>query len=120
LPVVGSIAAGPLGEALQHAETFAEALRDLLPFEPGDFLLEVRGDSMIGDGIYEGDRVLLRPNIHVQNGEIAAVHVGDEYSATLKPVSCHLGRRTRNRCPHRSHSAQAATLTASSFATSSA
>jgi repressor LexA len=94
LPVVGSIAAGPLGEALQQADVFVEQLQDALPFEPGDFLLEVRGDSMIGDGIIEGDRVLLRPNASLYSGEIAAVHVGDEYSATLKHVHFQAGRKT--------------------------
>lgn len=92
LPVVGSIAAGPLGESLQNVHLFAEALQDVLPFESGDFLLEVKGDSMIGDGIWEGDRVLLRPNVPVSNGEIAAVHVGEEYSATLKRVFFHPGK----------------------------
>jgi repressor LexA len=94
LPIIGSIAAGPLSESLQQADTFAAALQDLLPFEAGDFLLEVKGDSMIGDGIYEGDRVLLRPNVPVQNGEIAAVQYGDEYSATLKRVRFQAGRKT--------------------------
>lgn len=93
LPLVGRIAAGPLDEALQQADTYVEGLRDALPFEPGDFLLEVRGDSMIGDGIIEGDRVLLRPNVAVHSGEIAAVHCGDEYSATLKHVHYQPGRK---------------------------
>ena len=86
LPIVGFIAAGPLSESLQNVHLFAEALQDILPFESGDFLLEVKGDSMIGDGIWEDDRVLLRPNVPVSNGEIAAVHVGEDYSATLKRV----------------------------------
>jgi repressor LexA len=58
----------------------------LLPYKNGDFLLDVSGDSMVGDGILPGDRVLLRPNVPVNNGEIAAVHVGEEYCATLKRV----------------------------------
>ena len=41
---------------------------------------------MIGDGILPGDKVLLRPNVQVQNGEIAAIHLGDQYLATLKHV----------------------------------
>ena len=44
------------------------------------------GDSMIGDGILEGDKVLLRPNVQAQNGEIAAVIVGDDHEATLKRI----------------------------------
>ena len=60
--------------------------RDLLPYRPGDFLLRVRGESMTGDGILSGDYVLLRPNVRVEQGEIAAVMVGSEYEATLKRV----------------------------------
>src|SRR4029077_294538 len=58
----------------------------LLPHRAGDFLLRVRGESMIGDGILDGDLVLLRPNVDVQPGEIAAVHTGDSYESTLKHV----------------------------------
>lgn len=82
LPVLGSIPAGPLREALAHAEDFAENAGDLLPSKPGDFLLRVRGDSMIGDGILAGDLVLLRPEVALHQGEIAAVQVGGD--ATLK------------------------------------
>lgn len=86
LPLLGCITAGPLGEALQMADVFIDTLDLLLPYKSGDFLLKVSGDSMIGDGILDGDRVLIRPNVQVGNGEIAAVHVGDEYCATLKHI----------------------------------
>lgn len=91
LRVLGSIPAGPLAEALDQCETVIED-RDLLPYKPGDFLLVVQGDSMIGDGILPGDKVLLRPDAQVRNGEIAAVHVGDDYLATLKHVHFGPGR----------------------------
>jgi len=41
---------------------------------------------MLGDGILPGDLVLLRPDIEVGQGEIAAVHARDEYEGTLKHV----------------------------------
>lgn len=85
LAVLGSIRAGPLEEAVADPEAVFEE-RDLLPYCPGDFLLRVRGDSMTGDGILPGDYVLLRPNVRVEQGEIAAAMVGDEYEATLKRV----------------------------------
>jgi len=85
LYVLGSIPAGPLREILDGCENLVED-RELLPYEVGDFLLIVEGDSMIGDGIYPGDKVLLRPNVSVKEGEIAAVHVGEEYFASLKHV----------------------------------
>lgn len=85
LPLLGSIPAGPLEEALAEADIVIEP-HALLSTKEGDFLLRVHGDSMIGDGILDGDLVLLRPNIEVTHGEIAAVLVGDSYEATLKHV----------------------------------
>ncbi len=88
LPLLGSIPAGPLSEALAEPETVVDE-RELLPFRDGDFLLRVRGDSMTGDGILNGDKVLLRPEVDVRDGEIAAVLVGDAHEATLKRVFRH-------------------------------
>ena len=85
LRVVGSIPAGSVEEVISQCETIIE-YHELLDHKPGDFLLIVKGDSMIGDGILPGDKVLLRPNIQVKNGEIAAIHVGNEFLATLKHV----------------------------------
>ena len=85
VPVLGSIPAGPLSEVLQYCDD-VDDLGTALPHQPGDFILVVSGMSMIGDGILPGDKVLLRPNVPVRNGEIAAVHVGVEYMATLKHV----------------------------------
>ena len=85
VPLLGSIPAGPLKEAIAQAATFLDE-RELLPCRPGDFALRVKGDSMVGDGILEDDKVLLRPDVRVENGEIAAVLVGSDYEATLKRV----------------------------------
>jgi repressor LexA len=85
VPVLGFIPAGPLSEVLAHCEEVLD-LGTILPYQAGDFLLVVNGQSMIGDGILPGDKVLLRPDVQVQNGEIAAVHFGDQYLATLKHV----------------------------------
>jgi len=85
LPVVGAIAAGSPQEAIAQSERWVDRLDDLFPLRPGDFLLEVRGESMIGAGILPGDLVLIRPQDQVGQGEIAAVMVGQE-EATLKRV----------------------------------
>jgi repressor LexA len=85
LPVLGSIPAGPLSEAIAEADDVREP-GDLLPWRDGDFLLRVRGDSMIGDGIFDRDLVLIRPSAEARPGEIAAVQVGDDHEATLKHV----------------------------------
>lgn len=85
LPLLGVIPTGPLSEAVAQAGEIIEADK-ILPHRRDDFLLRVRGDSMTGDGIHEGDLVLLRPNGDVPNGAVAAVCVGDDREATLKRV----------------------------------
>jgi repressor LexA len=85
LPLLGRIPAGPLEEALEQ-EGEAVSVSELLRARPGDFLLEVKGDSMTGDGIFEGDKVLLRPGVRLESGEIAAVVVGTDHETTLKRV----------------------------------
>ena len=50
----------------------------------GDFCLIARGDSMINARIFDGDIITIRRQPTVENGEIAAVAIGDE--ATLKRV----------------------------------
>ena len=84
VPLVGSIPAGPLKEALAQPEQWVDQLQDVLPYRDGDFFLRVEGDSMIGDGILEGDLVLLRPGLSPAPGEIVAVAIGDDYQTTLK------------------------------------
>lgn len=90
-PVLGCIPAGPPTEVLPAAFEDAQGslggmLAGVLPIKPGDFFLKVQGESMIGDGIQNGDLVLIRPNVQPNNGEIAAVAIGDERCATLKRV----------------------------------
>lgn len=86
LPVIGSIPAGDVGEACRGANRLIERLEDLLPWSPGDFMLEVEGDSMIGMGIHPGDLILLRPGESPRPGEVAAVLIEDSRAGTLKRV----------------------------------
>ncbi len=96
LPVLGAIPAGPLMEAVQQCDEFIDP-GDSLSTQAGDFFLAVRGDSMSGDGILPGDRVLLRPHVHVHNGEIAGVQIKGQnglYESTLKHVHYQPGKKT--------------------------
>ena len=96
IPVLGASPAGPLSEAVQQCDDFIDP-GDSLRVQPGDFFLTVKGDSMIGDCILPGDRVQLRPNIQVHNGEIAGVQIKEQsglYESTLKHVHLQPGRRT--------------------------
>lgn len=79
LPLLGKIAAGQPILATEDCEYFSP-INDT----KADFCLKVKGDSMIGAGIKDGDIVFIRKQDSVDDGEIAAVLVEDE--ATLKRV----------------------------------
>ena len=80
VPMLGSIACGEPILAEEEHESFCTVDREL----DADFCLLAQGDSMIGARIYNGDVVFIRAQDSVDNGEIAAVVIGDE--ATLKRV----------------------------------
>ena len=77
LPLVGQIAAGGPLLADQYIEdhlAVPETLR-------GDFLLRVKGDSMINAGILDGDIVVVQRAQDARNGEIVVALAGDDESA---------------------------------------
>lgn len=82
IPVMGRIAAGtPISAIESHSHTISVPVDFLTS---GDhFALEVRGDSMIEAGIFDGDTVLLRRQDGADNGDIVVALVDDE-EATLK------------------------------------
>jgi repressor LexA len=82
VPVMGRIAAGSPIEAIQNHSHSIVVPPDML--SPGEhFALEVRGDSMIEAGIFEGDTVLIRKTDSADTGDIVVALV-DEDEATLK------------------------------------
>ncbi len=82
IPILGRIAAGAPIEALQNEIGRIAAPPDMLG--PGEhFALEVKGDSMIGAGILEGDVVILRRGDTAESGDIVVALV-DAEEATLK------------------------------------
>jgi repressor LexA len=84
IPVMGRIAAGSPIEAIQtHSHSIVVPPEMLSPGE--HFALEVRGDSMIEAGIFEGDTVLIRKTDTADTGDIVVALV-DEEEATLKRI----------------------------------
>lgn len=79
IPLVGAIAAGSPIDAIEHND-FLEVEGRYAP--SGCFALKVKGESMIEDGIYDGDFVIVKPNPSPENGEIVVALVDE--SATLK------------------------------------
>ncbi len=85
IPLVGRVAAGTPILAAENVEDHLDIERLLKGQATDDlFLLRVKGDSMTDAGIHDGDLVLVRSQPKVNNGEIAAVVIGEE--ATVKRV----------------------------------
>ena len=80
IPLVGSIACGTPILAQQNIEKIVDVPENIRC----DFSLICHGDSMEGAGIHDRDVVYIRIQPEVENGEIAAVRIGEE--ATLKRV----------------------------------
>jgi len=83
LPLYGRIAAGQPIEAIAGNETIT--VPPPLRTENPCYVLEVKGDSMIEEGILDGDWVVIEQRDHARNGEIVVALVNGE-EATLKRI----------------------------------
>lgn len=77
-PLFDGIAAGQPRLMPDGVALYVESTTDI----KADYVLKVHGDSMVGARINDGDYVFIRQQPVVENGEIAAVAIGEE--ATLK------------------------------------
>jgi repressor LexA len=82
LPLRGLITAGEPIEAVEEMETFAVPV-DLAPDSANSYVLRVKGESMIDDGILDGDYVVVERNPSPKNGDVV-VALLDNTHATLK------------------------------------
>ena len=82
VPILGTIAAGTPLLAVENIEGEMSVPRAMLGGTEGGFLLRVRGDSMTGAHIMDGDLVVIRPQQTAENGDLVAALLGDE--ATVK------------------------------------
>ena len=80
LPLVGEIAAGAPLLAEQNVEEYVD-LPERLVGGAADFLLRVKGDSMIDAGILDGDLVAVRKADTAVNGDIVVALTGDDEAA---------------------------------------
>jgi repressor LexA len=81
LPLVGQVAAGEPILAEENIEEYLE-VPDVIGGEDGDYILQVRGESMKDAGIIEDDYVIVRPSDDAADGEIVVALIGEE--ATVK------------------------------------
>ncbi len=85
IPVVGVVTAGLPILAVENQEGSMSWDGD-----PSCFALRVRGDSMINAGIFDGDKVVVRPQTSADDGQIVVARIGDE--ATVKRLFCKAGQ----------------------------
>lgn len=81
IPVIGQVAAGQPIFAEQNISGYFPLLSETLP-SGNLFMLDVRGESMINIGIYDGDRIIVQQTSEAKNGDIVVALVED--SATVK------------------------------------
>lgn len=81
--ILGRIAAGSPIETLEDPEQLE--LGELLPRDRDVYALRVRGDSMIDDGVHDGDIVLVERRSDAADGDMVVAVLPDEH-ATLKRI----------------------------------
>lgn len=91
LPMLGYIAAGKPIEAIDHQETIQvpESLRTNRPC----YVLQIKGDSMIDEGIFDGDYIVVEKRSQARNGDIVVALI-DKSEATLKRIEQKPGKVT--------------------------
>jgi repressor LexA len=92
IPVYGSIPAGFAQDRQQEAKGCVSMDIETLGVKPSSlaFALEVRGDSMIGKHIFEGDVVIVEPRVEPKNGDVVAALIDGE--STLKTLMSRNGK----------------------------
>ncbi|MBI3620160.1 transcriptional repressor LexA [Candidatus Roizmanbacteria bacterium] len=85
IPLVGTIAAGEPIEALEVAGETVRVTRGLIGDVKDYYALSVRGNSMIDEGIFDGDIVVIRKQQTADNGQ-TVVAIIDQNQATLKKL----------------------------------
>lgn len=81
VPVVGTVAAGEPILAVENIESYFPVPAEYMPNQKS-FILRVKGDSMIGAGIFSGDHVLVKQQSTASNGDMVVALIDD--SATVK------------------------------------
>jgi len=85
IPLLGIIAAGGPIEAIRDPRP-VDVPRSMLSSGFNHYALRVAGDSMIEDGIFDGDIVILRDQQTVDDGDKAVAYLPDSNEVTLKRI----------------------------------
>ncbi len=81
VPLVGRVAAGEPLLAVENVESYFPVPAEFMPNQ-NCFMLEVKGESMVNAGIFDGDNILVMQQSDAQNGDMVVALVDD--SATVK------------------------------------
>jgi repressor LexA len=84
VPYYGRIHAGEPALLNENRRGFVTIDRRFLPSDDV-FMLKVKGESMIGRGIFDGDYVMVTPSARAKDGDIVAARLGEE--ATVKTLT---------------------------------
>lgn len=82
VPIIGKVAAGDPILAVENMDGYFPIPSEYIPKGKTTFMLEVKGESMINAGIFNGDKVLVQQQSTADNGEMIVALVED--SATVK------------------------------------
>lgn len=85
LPILGFIAAGKPLEPYTDPNSYLSVSPSLLSSGKGGYILQVKGNSMIEEGILEGDYVVIQHQDDAQNGDIVVAILSNGF-ATLKRI----------------------------------
>ena len=81
VPLIGQVAAGQPLLAVENITSYFPIPAEFIPKEEV-FMLNVKGESMVNAGIYDGDQIMVKQQSTASNGEIVVALVDD--SATVK------------------------------------
>ncbi len=85
IPLLGFIAAGQAIEAIEDYQRSIAIANDQIKQSKDHYALQVRGDSMIDEGIFDGDIVIIKKQSVAENGQ-TVVAIIDDNEATLKKL----------------------------------
>lgn len=85
IPIIGKIAAGQPIEAIENREDVVSIVNPHIKSANGYYALRVMGESMIDEGIFDGDIVVIKKQSVAENGQ-TVVAIIDDNEATLKKI----------------------------------
>ncbi len=91
IPIIGKISAGQPIEAIEQSEDSISIINPLIKNKKDHYALRVTGESMIEEGIFDGDIVVIKKQSVAENGQ-TVVAIIDDNEATLKKIYRENGR----------------------------